>query len=227
MPKPFDKNKIDVTQAFLIFMATVGDVQRTAVALDLEPEQVEELAESEGWREKIRRVSVMSKGGKPGDWERAQNRALSFVQAQVLREQVNRLLRECAGMTDEELLSRACVRTRDGGTQLSAKFLVDMANAAEACHRMAYMALNDTVSERQDREQEAPGTKTNDLHAAIVASLSSPSSTTSPANLLSQETKSAMEDLAGPVVLAERDPGAPSETEVCQTGTPSCPSVPE
>lgn len=184
MRKPFDKNRVDVAAVFLTYMALIGDTERTALAFDLEPQQIEELAESEGWREKIRRVSVMSKSGKPGDWERAQNRALCFVQAQCIREQVNRLLRECAGMTDEELLSRACVKTRDGGRQLSAKFLVDMASAAEACHRMAYAALSDTVSERQDREGDGPEGKASDLHAAIIASLSNPAAAPAPASVL-------------------------------------------
>jgi len=93
------------------------------------------------------------------------------------------------------LLARSCVKTRDGGTQLSAKFLTDMANAAEACHRMSYAALNDTVSERQDREQESPGAKTNDLHAAIVASLSNPSATVPASTLMLEEAKNAVQAL--------------------------------
>jgi hypothetical protein len=208
MSKPFDKNKIDVTQAFLVFMATVGDCARTAVALDLEPSQVRELAEAEGWSEKIRRVSLMSKGGKPGDWERAQNRCLCFVQAQVLREQVNRLLSECASLTNEELMARACVKTRDGGTQLSAKFLVDMASAAESCHRMAYMALDDTTSSRQDREQDSPGAKTSDLHAAIIASLSNPTATVPASSLLLDEAQK----ITGAYAQTERESSAPSAT---------------
>lgn len=173
--KRVDKNKVDVSQVFLAFMTFVGDAERTAASLDLEPAQVRELAEAEGWNEKIRRVSLMSKSGRPGDFERATNRALCFVQAQCIRQQVNRLLAECAEMSNEELLSRACVRSRDGGTQLSAKFLVDMASAAEACHRMTYAALGDTITERAEAEGgSGKGPSSNDLHAAIIASLSNP-----------------------------------------------------
>lgn len=181
MSKPVNKNKVDVSQCFLMFMATLGDCDRVAAALDLEPGQVKAMAESEGWAEKIRRVSLMSKSGKPGDFERATNRAINFVQTQVLREQVNRLLREVQAMTDDELLSRACVRTRDGGMQLSAKFLVDVAAAAEAAQRMSYMALGDTCSERAERDGTGPaGQSGNDLHAAIIASLSNPSADPGP-----------------------------------------------
>lgn len=170
-----DKNKLDISQIFLAFMTFVGDVERTSAAFDLDPAQVRELADAEGWNEKLRRVSLMSKSGKPGDFERATNRALCFVQAQCIRQQLNRLLTEVSALTNEEMLARSCVRTRDGGSQISAKFFVDMANAAEACHRMSYAALGDTISERSEAEGGQGKTGPNDLHAAIVAYLSDPS----------------------------------------------------
>lgn len=175
MSRIVDKNKVDVAQAFLAYMTFVGDIDRTALALDLEPRQVREMAEAEQWAEKVRRVSLMSKGGRPGDFERATNRALCFVQAQCIRQQLNRLLTEVTNMTNDELMARASVRTRDGGVQLSAKFFTDMAGAAEACHRMSYAALGDTITERSEAEGgKGGGPTTNDLHAAIVAHLSNP-----------------------------------------------------
>lgn len=176
MSRIIDKNKVDVSQCFLAFMTFVGDVDRTAAALDLEPKQVRELAEAEGWADKLRRVSLMSKSGRPGDFERATNRALCFVQAQCIRQQLNRLLTEVTNMSVEDLMSRASVRTRDGAMQLSAKFFVDMAGAAEACHRMSYIALGDTITERTESEGgSGKGPNTNDLHSAIIAHLSDPS----------------------------------------------------
>jgi hypothetical protein len=194
--RTFDKTKHDISAIFLTFMALMGDSEKTALAFDIEPASVEALAEDEGWREKIRRVSLMSKSGKPGDFERAQNRALCFVQAHQLRQQVDRLLKECAGMTDEELVARSCVRTRDGGTQLSAKFLVDLTSAAEACHRMSFAALNDTASERMDRGTDGQEGKTGDLHLAIVAALSNPAATMPAKPLLLEETASKVHAIA-------------------------------
>jgi len=180
-PRPIDKNKVDVAQAFLVFMSLLGDCDKAAVALDLEPEQVRSLAESEGWQDKIRRVSLMSKSGRPGDFERSVNRAMNFCQAQCLRNQVDRLLSEVTAMTNDELLARACVRTKTGDLQLSAKFFVDLANAAEAAQRMSYAALSDTAGERADRESGgSPNSSSNDLHAAIIASLSNPSADPGP-----------------------------------------------
>ncbi len=190
MSKPIralDKNRIDVAQAFLLFMATIGDCDRVAAALDLEPEQVRELAESEGWTDKIRRVSVMSKSGKPGDFERAQNRALCFVQAQTIRQQIDRLLRAITELDTEELLNRCSTTNRAGNKQLSAKVMCDLAQATEACQRMAYQALGDTVTERVDAGTTSQETKTSDLHAAIIAALSNPSLTQPAGPLLLDE----------------------------------------
>jgi hypothetical protein len=214
MSKALDKRKIDVAQAFLLYMACVGDCDRVAAAIDLEPAQVRALAEEEGWSEKVQRISVISKNGRPGDFERAQNRALCFVQAQCIRNQLNRLLHEVTAMTTDELMARASVRTRDGGTQISAKFFVDMAGAAEACHRMTYMSLGDTITERMDSPNGggAKGSSSNDLHAAIIASLSNPADAPKPAlQLLESEALEESRRLASEVLpalkLEELQPG--------------------
>jgi hypothetical protein len=100
---------------------------------------------------------------------------MNFVAVQCLRQQLDRMLGELRGMSNEELLSRACVRTRDGGMQISAKIFTDLAAAMEACHRMSYAALSDTATERAERDSDRPaGQSSNDLHAAIIASLSDP-----------------------------------------------------
>jgi hypothetical protein len=206
MSKALDKRKIDVSQAFLVYMACVGDCDRVAAAIDLEPAQVKALAEEEGWSDKVRRISVISRNGRPGDFERAQSRALNFVQAHCIRLQINRLLREISSMTDEELVSRACVRTRDGGQQLSGKVFVDLAAAAEACHRMTYMSLGDTVTERLDNPGGggAKGSNSNDLHAAIIASLSNPADKPEAATkLLVEEADAEVRRLASEVLPAE------------------------
>lgn len=216
--KLVDKNKVDVAQAFLMFMLTAGDCERTALALDIDVAHVRQMSEAEGWPEKVKRVSVMSKSGRPGDYERSVNRALNFIQAQTLREQVNRLLREVTDMTDEELLSRACVRTRDGGQQLSAKFLVDLTSAAEAVHRMTYASLSDTATERAEREGAGPegAGNINSMHAAIIASLSNPSSDPGPitqrlieeANAKAAEIASAKPQAEASVELQDQDDSA-------------------
>lgn len=169
-----DKSKIDVSAVFLGYMALVGDVDKTALAFDLTVAEVTELADSEGWAEKIRRVSVMSKSDKPGDWERAQNRALCFVQAYQIRQLINRWIHHFTGLDIETLLSRTSTVDRSGTTHYSAKIVSDLVTAAEACHRMSYTALGDTVTERIDRKQTTGENPTaGDMHSAVIAMLNS------------------------------------------------------
>jgi hypothetical protein len=57
----------DISKIFLVFMGLVGDVDRTAQALNLDPEFVERLAEDEGWAAKVRKMCVVAQGDNPGD----------------------------------------------------------------------------------------------------------------------------------------------------------------
>lgn len=169
---PLDKSKIDVAALFLGYMALVGDVEKTAIAFDLAPADVAELAEAEGWADKIRRVSVMSKSEKPGDWERAQNRALCFVQAYQIRQLINRWTQHLLNMPIDQMLTETATLDKVGGRHVSARIVSDLVTAAEACHRMSYNALGDTVTERmaQKGPDGAPG-KLQDTHSAIIAAL--------------------------------------------------------
>src|SRR6185503_17950727 len=94
----------DVAQIFLVFMALVGDAEKTAIALDLKPEFVRELANQHQWSEKVARISVLSKSGKPGDWERAQNRALNFVQCHRLRRAIDLQLAHLESMEIKDVM---------------------------------------------------------------------------------------------------------------------------
>jgi len=171
---PIDKSKLDVSALFLGYMALVGDSERTAIAFDLPVETITELAESEGWADKIRRVSVMSKSEKPGDWERAQNRALCFVQAYQIRQLVNRWTQYLLGMEIERMLTETATLDKAGGRHVSARIVSDLVCAAEACHRMSYAALGDTVTERIDKKsKDGDSASFSDTHAAVIAALNS------------------------------------------------------
>lgn len=170
-----DKSKLDVAQIFLTYMSLVGDAHKTANALDLDPRVVEELATQEGWIDKVRRLCVMSKSGKPGDYERAQNRALNFVQAHRLRLTVDAMLRSLDGLTPEEIVLKLSTSDKNGNYHISARFLSDLAAAAEKIQALSYAALGDSVKERVERAEAGEGEMTPDqLHAAVIAALNSP-----------------------------------------------------
>ncbi len=173
-----DKNAIDVSQMFLVFMATIGDCERTGAALNVDPNVVKELAEREGWVEKVRRISVMSKSEKPGDFEKATNRALNFVQAHQLRQMVENFLRFLRSKPNAELEDLMTQHDRGGRTHVSGRFFSDIATALQKCHEMTYAALGDASGDRklagglsgEDGKVNAAG-----LHASVIAVLNAAS----------------------------------------------------
>ena len=170
------KQRTDVAQIFLVFMATIGDVEKTSLALQLEPEFVAWLAEQEGWQEKVRKVSIMSKGGNPGDWERAQNRCLNFVQAHRVRTLIDHVLIELVKLKPEELAEKFKSCDRHGKPNgVSARFFSDITAAMDKVHLLSYYALGDSVGERVKRtEAEGTDRSVNDIHAALIQALNTP-----------------------------------------------------
>jgi hypothetical protein len=169
-----DKSKLDISQIFLTYMALVGDVEKVAVALNHPPAVIEQLAEEEGWREKVSRLCVLSKGGKPGDHERGVNRALNFVQAHQLRGVLSEMISHLANQSPEQTLEELTTRPRDKPAIISAKFLAELAAAMEKVQGMTYAALGDTLGERKDRDLAGNGELGADaLHAAVITALNS------------------------------------------------------
>ena len=170
-----NKNVLDTSQVFLTFVALVGDVEKTAAALDLDPAVVRKLADDEGWDVKIQRVCFMSKSGKPGDWERAQHRALCWVQAHRVRGLLDRMVERFEGMDEDEIAEAVSSVAKDGSRHVSARFFADLTAAMEKAHQMGYTALGDTTGERKDRQTEEGDTlNANALHAAVISALNNP-----------------------------------------------------
>ena len=168
----FDKSKMDISQIFLVFMATIGDINKTATALDIDPRIVEALAEQEGWLDKIRRISVMSKSEKPGDYERATNRALNYVQAHMFRQSIDKMLKYIRSLEDNKIGTVSSQQDEQGIVRISGRFWADMAAAMEKCHAMTYAALGDTATERKDAFKPGnSGSQPADIHAAIITAL--------------------------------------------------------
>lgn len=162
-----ESNQHDIAQIFLVFMALVGDAEKTAIALDLKPDFVRELANQNQWTEKVQRISLVSKSGKPGDWERAQNRALNFVQCHQLRRAIDLQLAHISKLPVEEVM---LLRDRDGNEKLSARIFADLATAMQKIHEMTYNALGDSVKERT-AEKPSDGLQSPNMHTAMIAAL--------------------------------------------------------
>ncbi len=220
------KAKTDIAQVFLVFMATVGDVDKTALALDIDPVFVAWLAEQEGWKEKVRRISIMSKGGKPGDWERAQNRALNFVQAHRVRMLIDRLLLSLIKMDEASFLKNFQTVVEKNRNSTSARFFADVMSALEKVHTLSYYALGDSVGERMQRsEQEGGDRSAADIHAALIAALNNPMVSHSSTEVLVEEAAKAI--TAGTPERNERQNdtvnGSPGEVSEHLPTVPTCP----
>lgn len=203
------KQRTDVAQAFLVFMATIGDTEKTALALDLDPEFIGWLAEQEGWTAKVRRVSLMSKGEKPGDWERAQNRCLNYIQAHRVRTLIDRLLVELTNCSADDFLTRFRNLDKHGQpTGMSGRFFADLMAALSKVHELSYYALGDSVGERLERAKEEGGDHSvADIHAALIAALNNPSVSAKTSQLLVEEASSVIS-----AEMSERkNPGEASE----------------
>jgi hypothetical protein len=206
-----NKNKLDVSQILLTYVALCGDVARTAEALNLEPAVVQALADAEGWQAKIQRVTLLSTSGKPGDFERAQNKALAFVQGHRIRTLLDSVIRRFEGMSPEEICDQVSNVGKNGARILSARYFVDLAAAAEKASAMCYAALGDTVGERTKRDDEPDQMNVSALHAAVIQSLNSVGTATKPADQIVRELADAVCQAVAPVAPAERTEVAPPD----------------
>ncbi len=186
----------DPAQVFLIYMALVGDEEKTALALDLNVETVHRMAVQDGWADKVRRISVLSKSSTPGDYERAQNRALNFVQCHQLRKQIDRLIFEL--QSAEDIRTKFIKMVDRGGVEmpeLTARFLSDLTAAMDRVHAMTYAALGDTPKERTER---GPGNgdpvREQGIHSALIGALNS-TKTQAPADTLIAGVNATVEQL--------------------------------
>mgnify|MGYP000866633206 FL=1 len=215
------KAKADVSQVFLTFMSLVGDVDRTAAALDLDPKFVTRLAEEEGWVTKIRRVSLLTKSEKPGDYERGVNRALAFVQGHRLRLVIDKIISRFDGMTPEEVAEELSTADKLGNRHVSARFFADLAAAMEKANTICFHALGDTVSERKERDAvDGEATSAAALHASLIAALN-----TAAAEPVRQTLEATTDSVSQAIVAQLSQSGTPetserSEPEAAEGGEP-------
>jgi len=148
---------IDREQVFLLFATFAGDVEKTAHAAGIRAVDVLRVADEEGWLDRLKPILELKKSNKPGDIERAINRALNFSQAHRMRLIVERVLHKLACMTNEELQAYMFTdhkpQTGQEYKRLTSRALADLSSAMEKCQSMTYLALSDTVQDRTKRKE--------------------------------------------------------------------------
>lgn len=172
-PQPFIA--IDRENAFMLYAAFTGDLERTAAALGVRPMDVLRVAQEEEWDEKLKPILDLKKSSKPGDVNRAINRALNFVQSHRLRMIIERVIRRITGMSPEELdqylFTTSTAKDGSETSKLATRALADLASALEKCHAMTYQALNDSMQERAKRNDGDGGIDAGDMHAKIAEAM--------------------------------------------------------
>jgi hypothetical protein len=186
MKLPGEMN-IDRENAFLLFATFCGDIERTAHALNVSAVIVLKMADEEGWTQKLGPILALKKSTRPGDIERAINRALNFVQAHRMRLIVERAIHLLTELSKEEFEAyvHSAKNVKDGVTtikSLSTRSLADLATAMEKCQAMTYQALTDTAQDRHKRGDDGgdPASSAGTLHAQISAGLAAISDSATP-----------------------------------------------
>jgi hypothetical protein len=196
----------DREQAFLLYATFCGDLERTAHALNIRPVELLRAVDEEGWNERLKGILELKKSNRPGDIERAINRALNFVMAHRLRLFLERVLHRVTGMTPEELETYLLTKeTKDGQFKaISTRALADLATAIEKAQAMTYMALNDSAPERAKRKTETDDSGSGgELHVRIAEAMAKVKASRSPrgalldAQIKAGERASAETKLAG------------------------------
>lgn len=146
---------------FLMFALFCGDIVRTAHALNVAPEVIRSLAVEHAWDAKLRPIVDLKQSSRPGDVERAMNRAVNFVQAHRWRSFLEVVMNELTGMNRQEIRAYIFATETDKDGIQTKKFttraLADLSSAIEKCHALTYIALNDTATERKGRDSSEDG----------------------------------------------------------------------
>lgn len=208
--------RLDREQAFLLYATFCGDVEKTAAALNVRAVDVARIADDEGWNSKLRAILELKKSGKPGDIERAINRALNFVMAHKFRLFLERVLTRVTGMDmaefEEYLLTH---NDKDGShKRLSTRALADLASAMEKAQAMSYMALNDSAPERAKRKSDADTDGAGgELHAKIAAGMASVKASRTPQAALFEAQAIVGQEIAAKATREAQRPQSPYDRE--------------
>lgn len=185
-----DEQDFDRAQVFLLYATFAGDVVRTAHAAGVRPVDVLRVADEEGWMDKLKPIIELSKSQKPGDVERAINRALNFAQCHRMRLFLEKVLNQVCNMTAEDLREYVFLDKPDkngnSAKSLSTRALADLATALEKTQAMTYQALGDTAQDRGRRKEQSSADESNagDLHARIAAGMAAVKASSTPRAML-------------------------------------------
>jgi hypothetical protein len=180
------ESEIDREQCFLLFANFCGDITRTAHAANVPEAAILKMCDEESWHTKLGPILALKKSTRPGDVERALNRAQNFVQAHRMRLFVARVIHRVSGMNEGEFNEYLFQGTKDKQgnetRKLTTRAIADLAVAMEKAQAMTYLALNDTAQDRAKRKETGDDVEVSagDLHARIAEGIAAVKASATP-----------------------------------------------
>ena len=150
-----NKNELDVSSIFEHYLTFGGDSDKTAIALNLDPQDVRQLAIVERWSEKVERWNQVRQEGSK-DVQIQINRAVNYVQAHRMRSILDKLVTELSAKDSTELVELLTTHNAHGST-FNTRALTDLVKGLEACQAMTARAIGDTADERPDESKTQRG----------------------------------------------------------------------
>ena len=171
-----DRRKID--KAFLVYLATAGDVRKTSVICRLPQARIQYIIEKENWAPKLEALEGLRKEGKHQQVAIELSRVASFVQASRMRELVDRGMDFVASLKNEKLF----VHTSDRGARsVTAKVIIDLAKAMETAQACCARALGDkSVGEPLLGKDEAERSTALEVYESLTKLQSEPATDSVP-----------------------------------------------
>ena len=136
---------VDQARAWMCYAAFSGDLEKTAIASKVPLSAIEALEHDFNWPAKLKRLKT---GAGESDAERVANRAINYLQAQRMREVMERTLKL---VEDPEELIKVLVKFKfaeEGDLtkiDVNPKAILDLSKALETVQNMSYRALGDKI----------------------------------------------------------------------------------
>jgi len=204
--------EINRSTAFLLYATFCGDVERTAHALSVRPIDLVRVADDEGWDAKLGGILALKRSQRPGDLERAMNRAMNYVQAHLWRQFLDRCMQELIALNQAALNEYLFSEVNQGQLKLlgdaqppprklSTRGLADLSAAIEKAQDMTYKALSDTAGDRRQRQVDVDDAQTSpsQLFAEMAKAMAQVEKSNTPRAMLFDAQLAKANELAPPV----------------------------
>lgn len=160
------KRDVDVSKCFLAFISFQGDLNRAALVLEMDPEDLKALAKQENWEEKTKHLAAMRESDT--NLQINLNRAVNYLQARQLSGLIDGVIKELATKSSEELVDLLTTHTKNGSS-FDTKAITNLVKAAELVQGMTCRALGDGGTQIAEEKENGASIGLNVANALNAA----------------------------------------------------------